>query len=337
VNYSEKIFIQTKILYTMFKFLACNVLYETIQQKSLETKDILWVCSPILGAEAHEVFSQEILKNPPADIRFVFKVTNLAVKSGEVNPDEIQYLMENFRGSKIKSHDNFNSNIYIFDNSALITSANLAKPAFESSVETGVLFDGSEAVEVKSFFSSLWENAKTVRELQKLKGMWDAGNTKNIGDSKKTKPHTHIKNWTDDYVSRWYFTVPDLLAKKVERKIKMETNWAGDLSVVADIGPSCFKNIKLGDLAFLANLKKKRGKVEVDLVRVFDKGIVETDEGDFHFAYSVEKTFLMERNRFYEMLKNAALGSKIWGTLLNENQVKSITDTLSSRKAKKLK
>jgi hypothetical protein len=37
------------------------------------------------------------------------------------------------------------------------------------------------------------------------------------------------------------------------------------------------------------------------------------------------------------MLKNAALGSKIWGTLLNENQVKSITDTLSSRKAKKLK
>ena len=235
----------------MPRFLSCKELYETIQQKSKETKDILWVCSPNLGADAHEVFSQEILKSPPADICFVFKVTDLAIKSGDVNPYELQYLMEHFNGENVKLHDNFNSNIYIFDNSALITSATLTQPSFESSVETGVLLDGSEVDEIKSFFSNLWESAKTVRELQKLKKMWNTEKIENLGDSKKIKPHTKILNWTDDYVSKWYFTIPDVLSKNVERKIKKETNWASDLSVVADIGPNCFKNIKLGDLAFL--------------------------------------------------------------------------------------
>lgn len=321
----------------MVKFLSCTELYETIQQKSSETKDILWVCSPNLGAEAHKIFSQEILKIPLGDIRFVFKVTDLAIKSGDVNPFEIQYFMERFNNENIKSHNNFNSNICIFDNSALITSATLTKQSFENSVETGVLLDGQEVVEIKNFFNNLWQNAKTIRELQKSKKNWNVTEKNgNKDESKKTKPHTQIRNWTDDYVSRWYFTVPDVMSKKVERKIKKETNWTSDLSVVADIGPSCFKNIKLGDLAFLANLKKKRGKVEVDLGRIFDKGIVETDEGDYHFAYRTEKIYLLERRRFYEMLVNATIGPKTWGAQLSENQVKWMNETLSSRKTKKL-
>jgi hypothetical protein len=89
-------------------------------------------------------------------------------------------------------------------------------------------------------------------------------------------------------------------------------------------------------LAFLANLKKKRGKVEVDLVRIFDKSTVETDEGDHHFAYRTEKTYLLERKRFYEMLVNATIGPKTWGTQLNLNQVKWMNETLTSRKTKKL-
>ena len=265
-------------------FLAPNFM-KRFNKNLLRQKTFCGYAHQILVKARHQVFSQEILKNPHADTRFIFKVTDLAIKSGDVNPYEIQYFMEHFNGDNVKSHDNFNSNIYIFDNSALVTSANLTKSSFESAIETGVLLDGPEVEEVKNFFCSLWENAKTVRELQKFKKIWNVEKSRNISDSKKTKPHTQIKNWTDDYVSRWYFTIPDVLSKNVERKIKKETNWAGDLSVVSDIGPSCFKNIKLGDLAFLANLMKKRGKVEVDLVRIFDKGIVETDEGDYHFAY----------------------------------------------------
>ncbi len=320
----------------MVNFLACKELYETIQQKSKEAKDILWVCSPNLGIDAHKIFSQNVLKNPPADTRFVFKVTDFATKRGEVNPYEIQYLMEHFNNN-VKSHDNFHSSIYIFDNSAVITSANLTKPAFENSVETGVLLDGQQFEEVKNFFSqSLWENSKSIKDLQKLKKMWNlAEKSRKTENLIKTKPHTQIKDWTDDYVSRWYFTIPDPLSKKIEHKIKKETIWPINFSVLADVGPSCFKNVKLGDLAYLSNLKKQRGKIEVELARILDKGIVETDDGDSHFAYRTEKTYLMERNQFYEMLKNATIAPKTWGTQLNESQLKLLTETLSLPKTRK--
>jgi hypothetical protein len=78
----------------MTKFLSCGELYETIQQKSIEAKEILWISSPYLGLDAHTIFSQEILKNPPTDIRFVFRVDEAAVKEGKVNPYEIQYSFE---------------------------------------------------------------------------------------------------------------------------------------------------------------------------------------------------------------------------------------------------
>jgi hypothetical protein len=245
--------------------------------------------------------------------------------------------MEHFKGSSIRSHDTFHSKIYIFDDSALITSANLTKAAFESNIEAGVLLDASQVDEVKSFFSTrLWENAKPVTDVKKYKKLWNVVKKNGYAvDLKKNKAHTKIREWTDDYVSTWYFAIPDQMTKKTERKIKKESNWATELSVVGDIGPVPFKQLKLGDLAFIVNLKKRRGKIEVELARVFDKSRVETDEGDLHFAYETKKTYSIERNQFYQMLENANIRPKSYEILLNENQVELITKTLSSSKSKK--
>ena len=62
----------------------------------------------------------------------------------------------------------------------------------------------------------------------------------------KVKPHTKIKDWTDDYVNTWYIGVPCRMSAKTERKIKKETNWRTELSLVGDIGYRAFKEIKLG-------------------------------------------------------------------------------------------
>jgi hypothetical protein len=323
----------------MVRFLSCSELYDAIQKMSLELKDTLWVCSPYLGSDAHQVFSQEILKNPPADIRFVFRVNDVAVKRGEVNPYEVQYFMEHFKNS-VKSNDNFHSKIYIFDKCALVTSANLTKTAFENNVESGVLLEGPEVDEVKSFFEkSLWQNAKPIKDVKKYTKMWNVIKKSEppTSYSKKTKAHTKIKDWSDDYVDTWYFVITDPLSKKAERKIKKETNWSTRLSLVGDIGPNSFKQLKLGDLAFIANLNKKRGKIEVELARIFDKSRVETDEGDLHFAYDIEKTYLLERDRFYDMLKRVSIGSKTCEIVLNKNQVELMTETLSPTKHKKTK
>ena len=283
----------------MARFLCNTELYETILQKSLDAKEILWVCSPSLGLGAHRVFSQEILKNPPADIRFIFRVNDFAVKEGEVNPYEIQYFMEHFKGTNIKSHENFNSNIYIFDNSALITSATLTEEAFESNIEVGVLLEGSDAEEVKSFFNeSLWNTSKPIGELKKYKLMWNlAQKTTKKVNLKKVKPHTKIKDWTNDYINTWYIGVSNWISAKSEHKIKKETNWQTNLSVLGDVGYHVFSHVKLGDYAYIADLSK-RGKIGVALVRISDKARVETDEGDLHCAFETEKTYSLDREQF---------------------------------------
>lgn len=320
----------------MNRFLFKSELYDTILRKSLEAKDILWICSPALGLGAHKVFSQEILKNPPADIRFVFRVNDFTVKEGEVNPYEIQYFIEHFKGISIKSHEKFNSNIYIFDNNALITSATLTEAAFESNIEAGVLLEGSDAEQVKNFFNeNLWSTSKSIGELKKYKLMWNlAQKTAKKGNLKKVKPHTEIKDWTNAYINTWYIGVPRWLSAKFQRKIKKETNWQTSTSVLGDIGYQAFTHLKLGDYAYLADFSK-RGKVGVSLVRITDKFKVETDEGDLHCAYETEKNYSLDREKFYEMLKNAKIRSKTSETVLNDEQLKQVANVLSSIKRKR--
>jgi hypothetical protein len=320
----------------MTRVLNNTELYETILQHSLSAKEILWVCSPALGSGAHKVFSQEILKNPPADIRFIFPVNDFAVKGGEVDPYEIQYFMEHFKGVSVKSHENFHSNIYIFDNSVVITSATLTEATFESSIEAGVLLEGSDAEAAKSFFiQSLWNASKSMGELKKYKLMWNlAQKTTKKGTLKKVKPHTKIKDWTNAYINTWYIGVSNWLSKKSERKVKKETNWETNLAVLGDVGYHFFSQVKLGDYAYIADLTK-RSKIGIEFIQINDKARVETDEGDLHCAYKKEKTYTLERKQFFELLKTMSINAKTSETILNEAQLQQVADVLSSIKRKR--
>ena len=199
------------------------------------------------------------LKNPPADLRFLFPVNDLAIKEGGINPYEIQYLTEHFKGICIKSHENFHSNIYIFDNSVLFTSATLTEAAFESNIEAGVLLEGSESEGIKRFFvESLWNNSKLIGDLKKYKLIWNKNRkTPKKGILKKTKPHTQITDWTNNYTNTWYIGVSEWIAAKIENKIKRETNWQTNLSVLGDVGYNFFTHVKLGDYAHIADLSKQ--------------------------------------------------------------------------------
>jgi hypothetical protein len=244
--------------------------------------------------------------------------------------------MEHFKGAKIRYNENFHSNIYIFDNSALLTSATLTEESFESNIEVGVLLEGSDAEEVKSFFNeSLWNISKPIGELKKYKFMWNlAQKTTKKVNPKKTKLHTKIKDWTNDSRNTWFIGVSHWLSSKSEHKVKKETNWQTNLSVLGDVGYHFFSHVKLGDHAYIADLSK-RGKIGIQQVRISDKAHVETDEGDLHGAFETEKTYTFEREPFYEMLKNANISSKMSETILNYNQLNQIAIGLSSIKRKR--
>jgi hypothetical protein len=270
------------------------------------------------------------------DTRFIFRVNDFAVKEGEFNPYEIQYLMEHFKGAKIKSNENFNSNIYIFDNSALLTSATLTEEAFENNIEVGILLEGSDVEEIKSFFNeSLWNTSKPIGELKRYKIMWNLAqkNTKKV-NLKKIKPHTKIRDWTNTCVNTWFIGVSHWISSKSEHKIKKETNWQTNLSVLGDVGYNFFNHVKLGDFAYIADLSK-RGKIGIELVRISDKARVETDDGDLHGAFETEKIYTLEREPFYEMLKNTNIRFKTSETILNDNQLNQIAIVLSSIKRKR--
>src|SRR5512135_3045748 len=126
----------------MGKFLSGTQLYDAILEKSAGTREVLWVCSTQLGVDAHRVFSQAIIKNPPANIRFVFPINDLTVKRGEVNPHEVQFLKEHFKDESVRANDQTRSSIYVFDSLAFVTSAVLTTEAFESNLEVGVMIDG---------------------------------------------------------------------------------------------------------------------------------------------------------------------------------------------------
>lgn len=144
----------------MAQFLSKSELYPLIIEKSAKTRNILWVCSPYVGDKAHEIFSQKIVETPPNDIRFIFKLNRQSVRRGEVNPYEIEYLNDHFRNGIVRTNDTFHAKVYIFDDSALVTSANLSRTAFERNIEAGVLLEGKQVRKVKGFFEELWKNSK---------------------------------------------------------------------------------------------------------------------------------------------------------------------------------
>ena len=165
--------------------------------------------------------------------------------------------------------------------------------------------------------------------------MWNLRqkNTKK-GNLKKPKLHTEIKDWTNAYINTWYIGVSNRISKKSERKVKKETNWQTDLSVLGDVGYHFFSQVKLGDYAYIADLGK-RGKVGIEFMQLSDKARVETDEGDLHCAYKTEKTYELDRKQFFEMLKNTNISAKTSEMVLNDDQLKQVADVLSSIKHKR--
>jgi hypothetical protein len=212
----------------------------------------------------------------------------------------------------------------------------LTKAAFETNIEAGVLLEGTEAEEAKSFFNeSLWNSAKSLGDLKKYKHMWNISQkTAKNSSIKKVKPHTEIKEWTNAYINTWYIGVPKWISPKFERKIKKETNWSTNCSVLGDIGYTTFLQLKLGDNAYVADLSK-RGKIVIELARIIDKARIETDEGDYHTAFKSEKAYTLQREPFHEMLKKADIKSKTSEIPLNTEQLNQIANVLSSIKRKR--
>ena len=101
----------------------------------------------------------------------------------------------------------------------------------------------------------------------------------------------------------------------------------------AILTPSLIRGAKAWRLKFfMPNLiKKNQSKIKVLFVRGKDKSKVETEQGDFHFAFETEeRTYPIGKSRFDEMLENAKIALDDTDFRLNQNQIQLMKNILSS-------
>jgi len=317
----------------MARFLSEKELYPTIRKNSAKAKNIFWVCSPYLGSNSHEVFSQKIMETPPKDVRFIFRLNMLSVRRGEVNPYEIEYLMEHFRRSSIKTNDTFHSKIYIFDDAALVTSANLSKSAFQTNIEVGVLLQQEQVKKAKSFFESLWKISKPIRNLNGYKSAWNKAKAKRKPSedqysNRPVTPHTRIKPWNEDAANKWFMRITKEMTKKTENAIYKDTGWTRRFGLIADIERKTFESLRLGDIVYIFDFTgRSKNVVKIEEARIKDKRKIETDEGNYHFIYEKMNSSKIEESEFNQLMKKAKLG-KAYEKMLDRKQANILKEAI---------
>jgi len=275
----------------MTRFLSEKELYPVVRQLSSKSEDVFWVASPYLGLRAHQVFSHKIVDAPPKDVRFIFGLDERAVGEGAVNPHEIEYFQKLFDNRNIRTNSALHAKLYIFDKKALVTSANLSQTAFQRNIEVGALVEGEQVEKIKRFYVKLWNDSDPIGNLDNYKKIWDrARRTKEWDESsgiyrKSKRRHTKIEPWGEQFLG-WIIPVFEEMKPETASKVRRATGWKPP-NWITGIDREIFDLMKKGHVVFLVNMFSKRKTLS--MVRVKDKQRVETEEGDYHFAYRPEK------------------------------------------------
>jgi hypothetical protein len=86
--------------------------------------------------------------NENIKLKVLTRLDNESMRQKAQDPEALIVFKENFSNLEIKILDDLHAKIYLFDNKkALVTSANLTVPAFNSNIEYGVLLDKPEEIE----------------------------------------------------------------------------------------------------------------------------------------------------------------------------------------------
>jgi hypothetical protein len=251
----------------------------------------------------------------------------------------MEYFLQHFKNSSIRVDNTFHSKIYIFDNSALVTSANLSKTAFGKNIEAGVLLQHNQAEEAKRFFERLWRKAKRVPNLNEYKTIWNATNSKRRIHSdqdhvSRSKPHTKIISWNDDNAESWLFVTSEFMSDRTKEIIEKETNW-NEMEILSDLSHQTYSEVKLGDIIYICDISDKLDRtVEIQEGRVKDKRriVIPNGGGNYHIAYEEKQTKRLRRNLFDSWRDKVKIPQGDYERLLDDLEVGSLKGLIASKK-----
>jgi hypothetical protein len=153
-----------------------NELVNELREKANVVKKRLWIIVPYIGTmnAVLKILGKEWLENSAIDFKLLTDISDLSA----INTETVKQFYE--RGN-VKTLTGLHAKIYIIDDTALITSANLTGTAFSKRHEIGVFTE--EVTEIIRVFEEWWNKAEIINldDLQRIK------QTKNKGDGDEPK------------------------------------------------------------------------------------------------------------------------------------------------------
>lgn len=120
-----------------------------------------WIAVPYIGGwtSVECIIGNKWRKNEQIDVRLLTDIEEKSAFAGET--------LRVFRDRAIVKHIlGLHAKIYIFDEKAIITSANLTRAAFTQRHEVGILLQGAESNEIIKIFTDWWNSAADIEENQ---------------------------------------------------------------------------------------------------------------------------------------------------------------------------
>ena len=139
-----------------------NELVQELRKRAENVKNRLWVCVPYLGKKdaVLKILGKNWLENEAVEVRLLTDVADMKA----INTVMLKIFHE--RGD-VKTLMGVHAKIYIIDDSALITSANLTETAFSKRHEIGVFLE--DARQIATIFQEWWSKAEKLTSIDTAK------------------------------------------------------------------------------------------------------------------------------------------------------------------------
>ncbi len=117
----------------------------------------LWICSPFVGGwvAVQKLLGLSWCRDVTVDVRLLTDIEN----PGALNPFTVKEFESH---GQIKHLRGLHAKLFIVDDIALVTSANLTATAFSKRYETGLLLDKQESFHVVKLFNDWWNHPRTT-------------------------------------------------------------------------------------------------------------------------------------------------------------------------------
>ena len=149
------------------KILFEQNLVNTLRKLMNASKERVWISSPYIGSylAIKKIMGNKWQSSPKLSVRLLTDIE-------ECTKISLKTLSVFYKAGAIRTLHGLHAKIYIIDNNAIVTSANLTGTAFSKRYEMGTLLNGSEANDVIIQYNKWWKNKSnqvTLKEIKNLK------------------------------------------------------------------------------------------------------------------------------------------------------------------------